>query len=675
MRNSKLIALALLASFAAPLRAADVNISVVTPARTARAIGDVPGEVDVITGSQLKGVPGATLGDKLVSVIPGAASSRTNGIYSYTSVVTLRGMPGNEQGRTLVLLDGAPVNTGATGSVNWNRLAAEDIERIEVFKGPVSSLYGSNAAAGVINIITKKAEPGCRLGSAYGTYNTLQANAGAGVKIKNFSLSADGSYLSSHGYNSTPKDLRAAPDYTVNRYVLEKNAVAKASLDLKEDGVIDAQYSRTEGRRGEGARYRAADGVSRRYNTDSARAAWHGDNGHTAWQTQAYYQLENYLRLSESVKSNIYSRINTEALRQDAGGQAAVFMPLGGVLATFGADYKLGSVDAVDHNLAAGAVPAYDSRDRGRTSQYAPYVQAEKKLVSGRLRLLAALRYDNASYFDGYFYNPSTVAYNSANGPQSGHYWDSFSPKLAAGWQYAAGTEQYVSYGKGFRPPPLEDMCLTMLKGKTGSSQRFSRANPALKPETVYTAETGLKLSPALGLYVEPAAYYTVGRDFMYTTDTSERVNGVIVSKKANIGKVKIYGAELPVKYYSGNFSLAAAYGWSESKIDQYTGNTALEGNTLTYSPHQTASVSLGLKTAPADLTLGWSYKSKQYTSDDNSAWVRPYHLLAASASRAFTKAVSAKLAVENIFDKRYQESPADLAPGRTLTVSVEAKF
>ena len=652
------------------LRAAEIGITVVTPARTSRAIADVPGTVEVITGSQLKSAPGATINDKLVNIIPGAVSSRANGIYSYTSVVTLRGLPANEQGRTLVLLDGAPVNTGATGAVNWNRLAAENIDRVEVFKGPVSSLYGSNAAAGVINVITKKAVPGCRLGASYGTYNTFRANAGAGAKIKNLSLSADGSYLTSDGYNSAPDDSRAVPDYTVNKYVREKSVSARASLDLGDSGIVDAQYSRNEGLRGEGTRIRTADGVNRRYNTDFWRAAWHGDNEGIAWQTQAYYQLEAYSRLNESTKSG-YTRVNTGALRDDAGAQAAFSVPLAGLTATLGADYKLGSVDATDHNAAPS--PAYDSKNRGRASQYAPYVQAEKKLFSDRLKLLAALRYDNAGYFDGYFFNPSNTI-KLVNGPQGEHYWDSFSHKFAASWRYSDSLEQYLSYGTGFRPPALEDMCLTLLRG-SGVNKRLSVANPELKPETVDTAETGFKLAPLTGLYIEPAAYYTIGRDFIYTTDTSDYVGGVRVSEKQNIGKVKIYGAELPAKFYSGAFSLAAAYAWSGSEIEKYTGNTALEGKSLTYAPRHTASASVGIKTAPADIMLGWSYKSKQYSLDDNSAWTGWYQIFSASASRAFSRAVSARLSAENIFDKRYQESSSDLAPGRTVTVSMEAKF
>jgi iron complex outermembrane receptor protein len=675
---TKALVSSLLLCAALPLYAADVAITVVTPARTARSAADVPGQVEVITGRELEDTPGATLNDKLVNAVPGAVTNRSNGIYSFASVVSLRGLPASDQGRTLVLLDGVPVNTGATGAVNWNRLAAEDIDRIEVFKGPVSSLYGPNGAAGVINIITKKAAGNYKLGTSYGTYNTFGAGAGAGAKIKALTLSADGGYLSSDGYNSTPAARRTAYQYNAPKYALEKHASAKAALDLEEAGSLEAQYSRDEGLFGEGTRIRTAEGAHRGFNTDAARAAWRGDRDGLAWQAQAYYQLEDYTRLNEScggANCGTYTRVDTFVTRQDSGGQAAVSLPLAGLTATFGADYKDGLADGTDHNWAAGSTPAYDDRDRGRLTQYAPYAQAEKRFFSDRLKLLAGLRYDNAVYSDGYFYNPSNAAYNPVNGPQRDRYWDKFSPKLAASWKYSGTVEQYASWGRGFRPPSLEDMCLTLLKKTV-----LNIANPDLKPETVDTAETGFRLEPLTGLYLEPAAYYTVGRDFIYKT-TLDATH----AQMKNVGKVEIYGAELPLKYYSGPFSLSASYALSHGEVTANPGNTALEGKALTYAPKQTASASLGLKTKPADLTVNWIWKASQYTQDDNSEYTREYHVVSASASRAFSRSVTAKLTVENIFDARHQDgyviasatskTVPDLAPGRTVTVSVEAKF
>lgn len=661
---------------AAPLSAVDVNITVVTPSRLARSIADVPGDVQVVTSRELAEMPGDTLNDKLARLVPGAVSNRASGIYSYTSVVSLRGLPASDQGRTLVLLDGVPVNTGATGSVNWNRLAAEDIERIEVFQGPVSSLYGPDGAAGVINIITKKASPGYSAGLSYGTYNTLGARAGAGARIKGLTLSADGGYLSSDGYNPVPAAYRKATQYNSDGYVREKTGSVKASLDLKESGTLDAQYSRDEGLYGEGTRILTAEGAHRGFDTDAARLSWRGGDGALAWQTQAYYQLEDYSRLNEFYSGLNYARVDTAVTRQDSGAQAALSMPLSGLTATFGADLRDGLVDGTDHNWAVGASPAYDDRDRGRVTQFAPYAQADAKFFSERLKLLAGLRYDNAVYSDGYFYNPSNPAYGPANGNQRDRYWDKFSPKLAASWRYSDSAEQYVSWGRGFRPPSLEDMCLTLLK-KNGI---LTIANPALKPETVNTSETGFRLEPAAGLYLDPAAYYTVGRDFIYNTRIAPAQ-----AQMRNVGRVEIYGAEVPVKYYNGPFSLSASYALSHSEVTDDPGNRALEGKTLTYAPRQTASAEAGLKTELAEFTLSWLYKSKQYTQDDDSEWTREYHVVSAAAFRVLAPGLTVRLAVDNIFDNRrldgYAIVPAgsktvpELAPGRTATVSVEAKF
>jgi len=636
---------------------------------------DLPVAVEVITREEIKKLPGVTLDEKLSAAAPGLVTARSSGIYSFASVLTMRGFPGAEQGRTLVLLDGVPVNTSATGAVNWNRLSTEGIERVEIFKGPASSLYGSNAASGVINVITKKSVSGYSYAVSYGTYKTFNANVGAGVIAKRLTLSLRGNYLSSDGYISTPISARDA--YTVKKYVREKTAELNSSVDVGEAGKIDIQYSHYDGLRGEGVRILTADGTSRRYRTDFTRVAWNGAEKDFSWQTLVYYQRENYIRLNEYYRNGIYNRVDTGGLRNDVGAQAAVSMEtLYGINSTFGADYKSGSVDVTDHQLQPSASVS-DANDRGKMDLYAPYFQAEKKLLSDRLKLLAGLRYDNAFFHDGYFSN-TAVGWTLANGPLDGHRWESLSPKLSAGWDYDAGLSQYISYGRGFRGPALEDMCLSLLRG-SGLSARFTMANPDLKPEKVDTVETGFRFNPFQGVYVDPNAYYTIGSDFIYEVNTGGTINisgsNKTVYKKQNVGRVKIYGVELPAKFMSGGFSLSGSYGRSFSHVDRYPLNTALEGKNLTYSPRHSVSVSAGLNTNPVDLNLGWKYKSKQFTIDDNTSWVKAYSVFSASAARSFTRGLKAKFSVNNIFDKRFQESSTDMAPGRDITASLEAKF
>ena len=134
---------------------------------------------------------------------------------------------GQSQGRTLILLDGVPLNNSATGAVNWNDLAIEDIDRVEVFKGPSSSLYGSNAIGGTINIITKVAKKGYSLDTAYGTYNTFDATAKAGAQAGALAVEVFAKHLQSDGYVQAVKANRN--QYTRKSYLNEKSRGAKAA--------------------------------------------------------------------------------------------------------------------------------------------------------------------------------------------------------------------------------------------------------------------------------------------------------------------------------------------------------------------------------------------------------------------------------------------------------------
>jgi vitamin B12 transporter len=106
--------------------------------------------VSVITGEELRQRQVRDASDALRS-LPGVSVSRSGGLGNITQV-RIRGA---EAPHTLVLIDGIEANATADGEFDFSNLSAEDLERIEVIRGPLSSLYGSNALGGVINIITR----------------------------------------------------------------------------------------------------------------------------------------------------------------------------------------------------------------------------------------------------------------------------------------------------------------------------------------------------------------------------------------------------------------------------------------------------------------------------------------------------------------------------------------
>ncbi len=142
---------------------------VVTATRTEKSLSDVPAAVSVVTSQDIESRNIQKV-DEAVDLVPGVFDKRSKGLDT-TGYVIMRGIP--SQVRNLVLLDGEPLNNGYTGIVNWNSLNPEDIARIEVARGPFSSLYGGNAMGGVINILTKTPqEREVTIKSGYGSDNT-----------------------------------------------------------------------------------------------------------------------------------------------------------------------------------------------------------------------------------------------------------------------------------------------------------------------------------------------------------------------------------------------------------------------------------------------------------------------------------------------------------------------
>ena len=169
-------------------------------------IGGVPAytvgnAVTVVTGDELRAQQVRHAGEALRS-LPGVSVNRGGGIGNLTQV-RIRGAEGNH---TLVLIDGIEANNTADGEFDFSNLSAEDIERIEVIRGPMSGLYGSNAVGGVINIITRRGQGPFALslrteGGSLGTRD-LAVRASGGSDKAHISLSYH--WRETNGFNVSP---------------------------------------------------------------------------------------------------------------------------------------------------------------------------------------------------------------------------------------------------------------------------------------------------------------------------------------------------------------------------------------------------------------------------------------------------------------------------------------
>lgn len=163
---------------------------VVTASPWAEPEETVTQDLRVITREEIeaKGVPFVT---DLLRGQPGLHLAQSGGTGKNTSIF----LRGGNSAQVLVLIDGVKINSPSTGSVDISGIAASDIERIEIIKGPQSTLYGSEAMAGVINIITRQGADQSKvsLTTEAGSYRTVKSTAtlAGATDLWNYRLTAD----------------------------------------------------------------------------------------------------------------------------------------------------------------------------------------------------------------------------------------------------------------------------------------------------------------------------------------------------------------------------------------------------------------------------------------------------------------------------------------------------
>ncbi|HKK82127.1 MAG TPA: TonB-dependent receptor plug domain-containing protein, partial [Prolixibacteraceae bacterium] len=327
---------------------------VVTGTKTKRALKEVPARINIISSHMIEQIP-VMQSDDLLRFTPGVNINRSAGIYSQRPMITLRGLSGDEQSRTLVLMNGIPMNTSDEGGVNWNRINQNDIDRIEVFKGPGSSLYGNNAMGGVINIITKKPKKDkeAYASISYGTFNTIRQDLGVRLKNENgYYAVLSQYYLKSDGYINLPEENRTAFD--IARSLEETGLSARVGNEQNPWFRWELQYDIFRDKRGEGYQIYTPSGCYRNFDTNFLRGTLKGGNTKTQYNFNIFYQLEHYYDVNERLRGNSYSRFDVDSYRKDYGALFSFSHKLfNGNTLTTGFEVKQGSIAGGDYYQTA----------------------------------------------------------------------------------------------------------------------------------------------------------------------------------------------------------------------------------------------------------------------------------------------------------------------------------
>jgi iron complex outermembrane recepter protein len=664
----------------------------VSASRSENRLDEIPGRINLISSDRINLLGTQTI-DEQLKFVPGVHVSRSFGIFSHRSSVTMRGLSGNEQARTLVLLDDIPYNKADGGSVNWNLISTMPIQRIEVVKGPGSALFGGNAMGGIINVLSqkpiKKFQANVHL--EYGTYNTKIARSTISGKIKvgqNSGLywSTNLFYQKSDGYITQSEADQKANPFIIKSNVNEKAIQFVLGYTKPEKFESSVNIGLYDGIRGTGEKVFQPEGNTTQYRTYNLRMNLKGKIGGFKWSSSAFLINENYIRVNEFQRDD-YTWYEVFSVRTDFGLLNSINYKFGRHSITSGFDIRNGRVDATD--IYYTSTDKVDNK--GKMDFYGFYIQDDISLLPN-LKLLAGLRYDLAKFYDGAFiiHQPSAETeflkeyVFEKNSPID---WGAFSPRISMQFKRDEGFRIYAGYSRGFRPSVLDDLCRT---GRIRGGLKVAR--PDLKPEHIDNFEIGGDYSPIDNLKLAASLYYSMGKDFLYYVSTGDSIDMGFGKRpvliRSNISNVEIYGAEFEVNAaFSQKLTLFANYAYSSAKIIDYkpiaeNDPVNLKNKYLTDVPKHAFSAGAIYKGKIVNAGFTCRYTGAMYVNDLNifdeivlSNKYPDWFTIDLKISKDFFKYLSFSVNLQNILDAKIYDSRGQVGPGRFITLGFGLKL
>lgn len=643
----------------------------VSASRKLQLKNQTTGSSDIITRKNIEIQPITNI-DNILQTISNVYVNRSWGIFSKNASVTMRGMDGKD--RVLILLDGIPMNKSSGGSINWHLINPEQIERIEIIKGPASAIYGNNAMNGIINLISKKPSEKIDffINNFIGSYNTLGVNFYTGGKQKlaenNFYWTLDGFYRQGDGYFYLPENMRDS--YDAKLYLLEYNSSAKIGYELNKQQKIEISYAYQHDKRGSGKKIYMPDGSFDSYSTNLSSITYNGIFQETTSTVSLFWQNELYQKQSESINSSgNYKLSENPQISNDFGILSSISTQLSSKHnLTYGFDYKQANLHAKEIYKTSSD---YIER-KGNLIFGGIYAQDEWFLTTKWL-FTTGFRLDYSKFYNGNLLvtNPTKetgfLSNIDQNFPQND--WFAFSPKFSLKYLYSGNFNNYISIAKGFRPPSIDDLCSSrkITKG-------FKQANPSLLPEYQYTLEYGLQLKPSKDFKISSALYFTKGFDFQYFVGTGDSIDTggsslKPILRRENISKVNVIGFEIDLAYTPSNLiEIKANYTYNSAKIIEFNQinkyEISLKNNYLIETPSQQAFFGINSHNKWLNISLMYNFIGEQWADEENSQIINSYNTIDIAFSKKVAKNIELSINIQNITNEKFIDKKGYESPG-----------
>lgn len=518
--NNKLIllGLAILSALTTPVYAQEEPVQtrnvVVTATRTEQEVKETPAAVEVITQEQLQ-AKGATS-------LRQALEASTNLSFDVDGMMGAQvSIRGSNPSHVLILVDGKRISgetsLSRTNTFEIDRIKMENVERVEIVRGPASALYGSDALGGMINIITKKPDkPQWQL-------HVETHKADAFDDGRDWSIRYDAGQQGRFGWTLSAGEYREDPytkpnGDTVNYYGKRRpiNFQGVWQAGDHEKITFGYDYLDEDTERLVGTTWYINDNVRTDYNL-----GYEVKNGGKDYQLRVYKSI--YDKNYESRNKNTKALTSFDVIKREVTtweGRASQAWK-GNHLLTYGGEYREEFVrgtrlDSGVNNFTLEREGKAASGSEASLDYYAGYVQDEWA-VNERLLLISALRFDGSDKFES-----------------------AWSPKVGATYKLQPNSRLKANFGYGFKTPTTTELYHNFLMGRA----YYFEGNPDLQPEKSRSFEFGWEgeKGPHSG---KITYFHNDIKDLIESYNTGGVYNGTIpVRSYSNVGKATIQGIE-----------------------------------------------------------------------------------------------------------------------------------
>ena len=591
---------------------------------------------------------GALTIDDILRQVPGFSLFRRSGGLTTNPTaqgVSLRGVGASGSSRALVLLDGVPLNSPFGGWVYWNRAPRVNIENVSVQNGATSSLYGSGALGGVVNITSD---------TRWGTGLDVEASAGnKGTAVTSFSggkiwgdwgIVAAGEALHTNGYVLVPENQRGSVDTAAgtgdlggsvtvsnvthgfsflrlssfgesrqNGTPVQVNDTRISSIDLGVDSALPKV----------GPVLVRLYGSSETFNQNfSAVAADRNSESLTNRQRNPSQQVGFVFQATPNVGYHQVLRLGVEG-REVRGHSAET---------TFNNSRVTAFVDAGGRQRSIG-VFASDS----------VYIGSWQFGFGGRIdHWLNSRGFSNRTPVVG---TPVLNVFPDRSET-------AFSPRLWLSKRFDKGVEVSASAYRAFRAPTLNELYRNFRVGNV-----VTNANADLSAERLTGGEAGIGFNPFERLFVRGNVFWSDIDDSIANV-TLTTTPALITRQRQNLGAIRARGVELSaVMKFNYRWEVSGEYMLTDSTVLRFPANRTLEGLMVPQVPRHQVNFQVTYRGENWLVATQGRFVSRQFDDDQNLLPLERFFTLDAEVSRVISEKVRVFAAFQNLMGSRYELS------------------